>query len=101
MSIRVLLVDDHQIMRDGLRLILEKIPEVDIVGEADNGYQAIELADKLVSDIVVMDIGMTDLNGIETTRRILAKDSAIKIIALSVYSDRRYILGMLEAGAWA
>ena len=101
MSIRILLVDDHQMMRDGLRLILENTPDVDIVGEAGNGHQAVELANSLVPDIVVMDIGMTDLNGIEATRRILANDSAIKVIALSIYSDRRYVLGMLEVGASA
>ena len=101
MSIRILLVDDHQMMRDGLRLILENTPDVDIVGEAGNGHQAVELANSLVPDIVVMDIGMTDLNGIEATRRILANDSAIKVIALSIYSDQRYVLSMLEAGASA
>lgn len=101
MSIRILLVDDHQMMRDGLRLILDKIPEVEIVGEAGDGHQAVELANTLVPDIVVMDIGMADLNGIEATRRILSNDSAVKIIALSIYSDRRYVLGMLEVGASA
>ena len=101
MSVRILVVDDHQMMRDGLRLILEQTPDVDIIGEAGNGHQAVKLANSLVPDIVVMDIGMTDLNGIEATRRILASDSAVKIIALSIYSDRRYVLGMLEVGASA
>ena len=99
MSIRVLLVDDHTIMREGLRLLLEKMPEVEVVSEAEDGFQAIELAKSLVPDIVVMDVGMPGLNGIEATNLILAENPDVKVIALSVYSDRQYILGMLKAGA--
>ncbi len=101
MSIRVLLVDDHAIMREGLRLLLEKMPEVKVVGEADNGFQAVELAKNLVPDVVVMDVGMRELNGTEATRMILTDNPDIKVVALSVYSDRQYVLGMLEAGASA
>ncbi len=101
MSIRVLLVDDHTIMREGLRLLLERTSEVEVVGEADNGFQAIELAKSLVPDVVVMDVGMAELNGMEATSRILAANPKLKVVALSVYSDRQYILGMLEAGASA
>lgn len=99
MSIRVLLVDDHTIMREGLRLLLEKMPDVEVVSEAEDGFQAIELAKSLVPDIVVMDVGMAGLNGIEATNLILAENPDVKVIALSVYSDRQYILGMLKAGA--
>ena len=99
MSIRVLLVDDHTIMREGLRLLLEKMPEVEVVAEADDGFQAINLAKSLVPDVVVMDVGMPELNGVEATSVILADNPDIKVIALSVYSDRQYILGMLKAGA--
>ncbi len=99
MSIRVLLVDDHAMMREGLRLLLEKMPEVEVVGEADDGHKAIELANSLVPDVVVMDVGMPELNGMEATSRILADNPDVKVVALSVYSDRQYILGMLKAGA--
>ena len=101
MSIRVLLVDDHTIMREGLRLLLEKMPEVEVVGEADNGLQSIELAKSLEPDVVVMDVGMPGLNGMEATSRILAHNPKVKVVALSVYSDRQYVLGMLESGAFA
>ena len=101
MSIKVLLVDDHAIMREGLRLLLEKMPEVEVVGEADNGFQAIELSKSSVPDIVVMDVGMPGLNGMEATSGILAHNPKVKVVALSVYSDRQYVLGMLEAGASA
>jgi two-component system NarL family response regulator len=99
MSIRILLVDDHQMMRDGLRSILDLEDDLDVVGEAGNGYQALELAETLRPDVVVMDIGMKDLNGIEATRQIKSQDPEAKVIALSTYSDESYVLGMLEAGA--
>jgi DNA-binding NarL/FixJ family response regulator len=73
MSIRILLVDDHQMMRDGLRAILDLEDALDVVGEAGNGYEALELAETLRPDVVVMDIGMKDLNGIEATRQIKAQ----------------------------
>jgi len=99
MSIRILLVDDHQMMRDGLRSILDLEDALDVVGEAGNGYEAIELAEKLRPDVVVMDIGMKDLNGIEATRQIKAELPEAQVIALSTYSDESYVLGMLDAGA--
>ena len=101
MSIRVLLVDDHIIIRGALRVLLETMPEVKVVGEADNGFQAIELAKSLVPDIVVMDVGMPELNGMGGTSGILADNPDVKVIALSSYSDRQYVLGMLEAGVSA
>jgi DNA-binding NarL/FixJ family response regulator len=99
MSIRILLVDDHQMMRDGLRAILDLEDALDVVGEAGNGYEALELAETLRPDVVVMDIGMKDLNGIEATRQIRAQSPQAKVIALSTYSDESYVLGMFEAGA--
>ncbi len=99
MTTRVLLVDDHQMMRDGLRSVLENEAEVDVVGEAGNGRDALELFIRLHPDVVVMDIGMPELNGIEATRRILAENPRAKVIALSTHSDKRYVLEMLEAGA--
>lgn len=98
MTIRVVLVDDHKIVRDGLRAILDKEPGTEVVGEAHEGRAAIELVRELQPDVVVMDIAMPDMNGIEATRRICA-DSTAKVIALSFYSDKRYVENMLDAGA--
>lgn len=99
MSIRVILADDHQIVREGLRLILKRHEDIDVVAEANNGREAIDLARKLHPEIVVMDIAMPDLNGIDATRQVLRDDSHVRVIALSAYADRRYVLGMLDAGA--
>ena len=99
MSIRILLVDDHQMMRDGLRSVLDLADDLDVVGEAGNGYQALEMARTLRPDVIVMDIGMKDLNGIEATRQIMAHDSRAKVIALSTHSSEPYVISMLEAGA--
>jgi two-component system NarL family response regulator len=99
MSIRILLADDHQIMRDGLRAILTAEPGFQIVGEAENGRDAAAIARTLVPDVIIMDIGMPDLNGVEATRQIKADNPAVKVIALSMYADRGYVLGILEAGA--
>ncbi len=99
MSIRILLVDDHQIMRDGLRAILASEESFEIVGEAENGREATTLARTLVPDVIVMDIGMPDLNGVEATRQVKAENPGVKVIALSMYADRGYVLGILEAGA--
>lgn len=99
MSIRVLLGDDHKIVREGLRSILENELHMEVVGQGEDGRTVVELAKKLQPDIVIMDISMPDLNGIEATRQILAGFPKIKIIALSMYSDKRYISEMLSAGA--
>lgn len=98
---RILLADDHKMMRDGLRALLEKQPGMDIVGEASTGYEVLELSQKLRPDIVVMDLTMPELNGVETTRRLLAKESAVKVVALSVHTDHRYMSAMFDAGATA
>ena len=97
--ITILLVDDHQMLRDGLRSVLEKQTHMTVVGEADNGRTAVELAEQLVPDVVIMDIGMPHLNGIDATRQLTAGRSQVKVIALSMHSDKRYALKMLEAGA--
>jgi len=98
MKTKVLLADDHKIFRDGLRTLIEK-EGMEVVGEAENGRKAIKLAEKLLPQVVIMDVSMPDMNGIEATRKIKAAIPDVKVIALSMHSDRRFVLGMLEAGA--
>lgn len=98
MDIRILLADDHKITRDGLRVLLEQQKHMTVVGEAENGRQAVRLALEHKPDVIVMDISMPELNGVEATRQILADLPETKIIALSMYSDKRYVVGMLKAG---
>jgi DNA-binding NarL/FixJ family response regulator len=100
-SIRVLLVDDHELMREGLRAILEKEPDVEVIGEAQSGREAVEQVRALAPDLVIMDVAMKDLNGIEATRQIRAANGGTKVVALSSYSDRRYVTAILAAGASA
>jgi len=95
---KILLCDDHRMMRDGLRVILEK-EGLEVLGEAANGRECIALAAQLLPDIVVMDISMPDLNGIDATRRLLAKFPRMRVIALSMNSDHRYVVAMFAAGA--
>jgi len=99
MSIRVLLADDHQMLRDGLRAVLALEDDIEVVGEANDGHSAVEMAGRLAPDVVLMDIGMHGLNGVDATRRIKAEHPNVKVIALSTYSDKRYVLSMLEVGA--
>ncbi len=99
MTTRILLVDDHELMREGLRSILEKEEGVKIVGEASSGRQAVVLSGTLEPDVVVMDVGMKDLNGIDATRQIRSEFPDVQVIALSSYSDGRYVSAMLKAGA--
>ena len=99
MSIRILLVDDQDLLVEGLRALIESQPNMNVIAEARNGRSAVELAAKLSPDIILMDVSMPDLNGIEATRQILARRVDAKIIALSGHCDRRLVLAMLEAGA--
>jgi two-component system response regulator NreC len=99
MRVGILLASAQRAMRDGLRTILSSEGDFEIVGEAENGREAVRLAMALASDLVIIDMGMPDLNGVETTRQIKAENPAVKIIALSTYADRGYVLGTLEAGA--
>ena len=96
---RILLADDHELMREGLRTLLAAQPDVEIVGEAEDGVTAVRRALELRPDIVIMDVGMPQMNGIEATRRLATKLPGTKIIALSMHSDRRYVAEMLKAGA--
>jgi DNA-binding NarL/FixJ family response regulator len=95
---KVVLADDHRMMRDGLRAVLERAG-VEVVGEAANGHQAISEVKRANPDVLVIDIAMPELNGIDATRRLCADLPGIKILALSMNSDRRYVIAMLEAGA--
>ena len=99
MSIKVLLVDDHALIREGLRSLLEKQPDVQVVGEAEDGRRAYELVAELSPDIVIMDVTMPRLGGIEATRQITSEFPSIKVIALSIHSKRRFVADMLSAGA--
>ena len=98
---RILLVDDHQMMRDGLRALLANHEGLEVVGEASDGRGAIEAAAAHQPDVVVMDLGMPDMNGIEATKRILKEQPDCRVIALSTHSDKRYVLNMIAAGASA
>ena len=98
---RVLLADDHRLMRSGLRLVIERHPGLTVVGEADDGRQAVALAESLKPDVIVLDIGMPNLNGIEAARQIAAEHPEIAIVMLSMHSDEGYVLRALKAGARA
>jgi DNA-binding NarL/FixJ family response regulator len=95
---KILLADDHRMMREGLRALLEK-EGWEVAGEAATGHEAIALAQELRPDVVVMDISMPELNGIDATRRIVTEMRGIKVIALSMNADRRYVVAMFKAGA--
>ena len=99
MEIKILLADDHNIMRKGLRSLLEKKEDFAVIAEAENGRTTVKLTKELEPDVVIMDISMPDLNGIDATRQIIDSSPDIKIIALSMYSDRKFVAGMLKAGA--
>jgi len=101
MTIRVLLVDDHKLMREGIESMLEGVADVVVVGGASDGRTALDLVRTLKPDVVVMDVGMTEMNGIEATRSIRAAFPDVRVVALSTHTDRRYVLHMLDAGACA
>lgn len=98
-KIRVLLADDHRMVRHGFRLILESQEDMDVIGEAGNGREAVELAERLRPDVVVMDVTMPELNGIEATRRIRQISPFIRVVALSVHRDGVYVREIVRAGA--
>jgi len=99
MSIRILLADDHKMFREGLRALIEKQPGMEIIDEVENGRKAVQLVRDLLPDVIIMDIAMPNLNGIEATRQIVAKIPSVKVIALSMHSDKRFVVEMLKAGA--
>lgn len=99
MGIRILIADDHKIVREGLRNLIEKRPEMEVIGEAEDGRTAVKLAKELLPDIIIMDVAMPEMNGIEATRQIITGAPHVKIIALSMHSDRRFIVEVLKEGA--
>lgn len=101
MAIRILLADDHTVMRSGLRLLLERQPGFEVVGEAADGRQAVELAAQEKPDVVVMDIAMPHLNGVEAARQIVNRTPQTAVVILSMHSDESYVIRSLKAGARA
>lgn len=97
--IRVALVDDHQLVRDGLKSILSSIDDVEVVGEAGDGREAIKLCGRLDVDVVIMDIAMSGLNGLDATKRITAKHPATNVLILSMYDSEEYIARSMQHGA--
>lgn len=100
-QIRIVLADDHTIIRSGLRLLLEQQPDFKVVAEASDGRQAVQLVSKHHPNVVILDIGMPELNGIEATRQIVAQDPHPDVVILSMHSDESYVLRALKAGARA
>jgi two-component system response regulator NreC len=98
-KIHLLLVDDHKVVRSGLRMLLENHPRMDIIGEATDGQQTIDLTRELSPDVIIMDITLPDISGIEVTRRIKEDFPNIQIVALTIHEDEQYFFEMLKAGA--
>jgi DNA-binding NarL/FixJ family response regulator len=99
MPMKILLADDHQIVREGLKSLLQQHDDMEVVAEASDGRSAVQLAQELRPDVVVMDVGMPGLNGIEATRQITNREPDARVVALSMHSDRRFMGEMLKAGA--
>jgi DNA-binding NarL/FixJ family response regulator len=100
-TVRILLADDHTVVRNGLRLILERQPSFEVIGEASDGRAVLELAAEKLPDVVVMDIGMPGLNGIEAARRIIANHPETAVVILSMHADEGYVIRALKAGVKA
>lgn len=98
-EIRLMLVDDHEVIRTGLRMLLESQPDIKIVGEASSGNDALSLAAETLPDVIVMDITLPDISGIEATKIIKATYPAIAVVALTIHEDEQYFFEMLQAGA--
>ena len=96
---RILIADDHGVVREGMKVLIENQPDMEVVGEAEDGLMVTQLAKELSPDIILMDISMPNLNGVEATRLILAENPDIRVIALSVHLDKHFVTQMLKAGA--
>jgi len=97
---RILIADDHGIVRQGLKVLIENEADMEVIGEAEDGLMITRLAEQLSPDVILMDISMPNLNGVEATHLILKENPDIRIIALSVHFDRHFVTEMLKAGAW-
>src|SRR4030042_1190339 len=98
-KIKVLVVDDHAVVRDGLCALLRLTPDIEVVGEAGNGREALEMVKKLLPDVVLMDIAMPIMGGLEATRRICKEFPGTKVLVLTQYDDKEYVFPVIEAGA--
>ncbi len=98
-KIKVIIADDHQIVRDGLHSLLEKEPDVEVIATVEDGRSTVKMVEALNPDVVIMDVTMPTLNGIESTRQITRDFPGVKVIALSMHDDRRFVINMLKAGA--
>jgi len=97
--IRILLADDHTVVRDGLRAVLERESDMQVVAEASDGFESVRLAEAEAPDVVLMDLAMPNMNGMEATRRIVARNARVRVVILSMHRDESYVLGSLKAGA--
>lgn len=101
MNIRLIIADDHKMLREGLKSLIQQEPDMEVVGEAENGMQTVDMAARVGAHVVVMDVAMPDLNGIEATRKILEANSRMKVVALSGHANKEFVREMLTAGASA
>jgi DNA-binding NarL/FixJ family response regulator len=99
MSVQIIIADDHKLMREGLSSLLNQNGNIIVVGQANNGREAVQLTERFRPDLVVMDVSMPDLNGIDATRQIISRSPKTKVIALSMHSDRQFVAEMFRAGA--
>lgn len=98
-TIKVLLADDHKIVREGIFYILDREEDIDVVGQAEDGKSTVQMALKLLPDVILMDMGMPEMNGIEATGQIIAELPQCRVIILSMYSDKRFVTQALKVGA--
>lgn len=99
MSITIVVADDHQIIRQGLRLLFSSQPDMELVGEAENGQQAVDLVEELQPDVTIMDVSMPVLDGFEATRQVKTRHPGVRVIALSMHNDPIFVDGMKSVGA--
>ena len=99
MSIKIVVVDDHGIMREGLHLLIEQQEDMEVIDEAADGREAVELVRQLKPNVVLMDVKMSELNGIEATRQIVKEDPSTRVLALSAYPNKHFVIDMIKAGA--